>query len=54
LTRHPITIFVNNQLDAQFFFLYSFIPIIYMFRPTKCSSLGESVVAIRPLVCHCM
>ena len=23
---------MNNQLDAQFFFLYLFIPILYMFR----------------------
>ena len=28
---HPITILVNNQFDAQFFFLYLFIPILYMF-----------------------
>ena len=38
LTVHLIIIFVNNQLDAQFFFLYLFIPILYMFRATKCSS----------------
>ena len=38
LTVHLITIFVNNQLDAQFFFLYLFIPILYMFRATKFSS----------------
>ena len=43
-------IFVNNQLDAQFFFLYLFIPILYMFRATKCSSSGESIVSIRHLV----
>jgi len=35
---HLITIFVNNQLDTQFFFLYLFLPILYMFRATKCSS----------------
>ena len=51
LTVHLITIFVNNQLDAQFLFLYLFIPILYMFR-TRCSSSGESIVSIRPLVCH--
>jgi len=49
LTVHLITIFVNNQLDAQFFFLYLFIPILYMFRVTKCSSSGESIVSTRPL-----
>jgi len=35
------TVFVNNQLHTQFFFLYLFIPILYMFRATKCSSSGE-------------
>jgi len=29
------------------FFLYFFIPIIYMFRTTKCSSSGEWIVSIR-------
>ena len=43
-------IFVNNQLDAQFFFLYLFTPILYIFRVTKCSPSGESIVSIRPLV----
>jgi len=42
--------FVNKQLDAEFFFLYLFIPILYMFRATKCSSSGESIVPLRPLV----
>jgi len=37
-------IFVNKQFDAQFFFLYLFIPILYTFRATKCSSSGESIV----------
>ena len=50
LTVHLITIPVNNQLDAQFFPLYLFIPILYMFRATKCSSSGESIVSLRPLV----
>jgi len=50
LTVYLVTIFVNNQLDTQFFFLYLFIPILYIFRPTKCSSSGESIVSIRPLV----
>ena len=51
LTVHLITVFVNDQLDAQFFFLYLFVPIFYMFLATKCSSSGESVVSIQPLVC---
>ena len=38
--------FINNQLDALFFFLYLFIPILYMFRATKCSSSEESIVSI--------
>ena len=50
LTVHLITVFVNNQLDAQFFFLYLFIPILYMFRTTKCSSSGQPIVSIWPLV----
>jgi len=40
------TTFVNNQSDAQYFFLYLFIPVFYMFRVTKCSSSGESIVTI--------
>ena len=32
------------------FFLYLFIPILYVFRATKCSSSRESIVSIRPLV----
>ena len=48
LTVHLITVFVNNQLDAQFFSLYLFIPILYMFRATKCSSSGESIVSVWP------
>jgi len=50
LTVHLITVSVNNQLDAQFFFLYLFIPILYMFRATMRSSSGESILSIRPLV----
>ena len=46
LTVRLIPIFVNKQLDAQFFFLYLFIPILYMFRATKFSSSGESIVSI--------
>ena len=45
-----ITVFVNSQLDAQFFFLYLFIPFLHMFRATKCWSSGKSIVPIRPLV----
>ena len=54
LTVYLIRIFVNNQLDAQFFFLYLLIPILYMFRTTKCSSSGESIVSIPLLICHSM
>jgi len=50
LTLHLIAVFVNNQLDAQFFLLYLFIPILHMFRATKCSSSGESIASIRSLV----
>ena len=35
LTVHLITVFVNNQADAQFFFLCLFIPILYMFRANQ-------------------
>jgi len=42
--------FVNNQHDAQFFSLYLFIPILYMFQATKWSSSGESIVSIWPMV----
>ena len=45
-----LSVFVNNQLEAKFFFLYLSISILYMFRATKCSSSGESIVSIRPLV----
>jgi len=45
-----VCVFVNDQLDAQFFFVYLFIPILYMFRATNCSSSGESILSIRPLV----
>jgi len=50
LTVHLITVFINDQLDAQFFFLYLFIPILYMFRATKCLSSEESIVSIWPVV----
>jgi len=50
LTVHLITIFVNGQLDTQLFFLIFVYSILYMFRATKCSSSGESIVSIRPLV----
>jgi hypothetical protein len=40
---------VNNQLAAQLFFSYTFIPILYMFRAPLCSSSGESIVLIRRL-----
>jgi len=41
-----ILIFVTDQIDAQFFFVYLCIPILYMFLATKCSSSGESTVSI--------
>jgi hypothetical protein len=47
---HLGIILVNDQLDAQFFFFYMFISILYMFRATSCSSSGESVVSIQRLV----
>jgi hypothetical protein len=40
---------VNDQFDTQFFF-YVFISILYVFRATPCSSSGESIVTIQPLV----
>jgi hypothetical protein len=40
-------ILVNDQLDAQFFFLICFISILYMFRATSCSSSGESIVTYK-------
>ena len=46
LTVHLGSILVNNQLEAQFFFSYIFIPILYMFRAPLCSSSGESIVII--------
>jgi len=50
LTVHLGSILVNNQLDAQFFFSYIFIPILYMFRAPLCSSPGEPIVLIPYLV----
>jgi hypothetical protein len=50
LTVHRGIILVNNQLDAQFFFSYMFILILYMFRATSWSSSGESIVSIQRLV----
>jgi len=38
-------IFVNNQLDAQFFFIYVF-SILYMFRAAMCPSSGELITPI--------
>jgi len=42
-------IFVNNQLDAQFFSCM-FIYILYMLRAAMCPSSGELIVSIRHLV----
>ena len=44
---NTVSILVHNQLDAQFFFSYIFIPILYMFRAPLRSSSGESIVLIR-------
>ena len=44
LTYYTVSVLVNNQLDVQFFFSYIFIPVLYMFRATLCSSSGESVL----------
>jgi hypothetical protein len=46
-TVHLGIMLVNNQLDAQFFFSYMFIPNLYMFRALMCSSSGELIVSIR-------
>jgi len=50
IIRLKANIFVNNQLDAQFFFSCTFFPILYMFRVPLCSSWGESIALIRHLV----
>jgi len=50
LTVHLGSVLVNNQLDAQFFFMYTFISVLYMFRAPLCSSSGESIVLILHLV----
>jgi len=42
------SVLINNQLDAQFFFIY--ISILYMFLAPLCSSSGELIVSIRNLV----
>ena len=46
LTVHLGSVLVNNQLHAQLFFSYIFIPVLYMFRAPLCSSSGESTVLI--------
>ena len=51
LTVRLVIIFVNNQLDANYFFSRMFISILYMFRTATCPSSGESIVSIRHLVC---
>jgi hypothetical protein len=37
--------FVNNQLDAQFFFIYVYF-YSHMFRAVMCPSSGELIVSI--------
>jgi len=49
---HLILIFVNNQPDAQFFFLYLFIPILYMFRAPSADHQEGQLYQYG--VCHCM
>ena len=49
LTVHLGIIFVNNQLDAEFF-PCTYISILYMFRTAVCPSPGELIVSIRHLV----
>jgi hypothetical protein len=41
LTAHLVIIFVNNQLDAQFFFMYVYFYSLYMFQAAMCPSSGE-------------
>ena len=50
LTVHFGSVLANIQLDAQFFFSYIFIPILYIFRAPLCSSSGESIVLMWNLV----
>jgi len=50
LTVHLGIILVNDQLEAQFFFSYMFIPNFYIFRALLYSSSGELIVSIRHLV----
>ena len=54
LSDMRLPIFVNEQLGTQFFFVHLFIPVLYMFRATKCSSSGESIVSIQSDMCHSM
>jgi hypothetical protein len=46
----PYTILVNNQLDAQFFFLIHLFQFSTCFEHPLCSSSGESIVLIQYLV----
>jgi hypothetical protein len=48
--QHIHSIFVNNQLDAQFLFSCMFISILYMFRAAMYPSSGELIISIRCLV----
>jgi hypothetical protein len=49
-TVHLDKILLNDQTDAQFFFSYMFIPILYMFRALMCSTSGKLIVSIQYLV----
>ena len=50
LTVHLGTVFVNNQLDVQLFFLYVYFCSLYMLRAAMCPLSGELIVSIRHLV----
>ena len=47
LTVHLSITLVNDQFDAQFFFIFNaFLTVLYMFRATSCSSSGGQIVLI--------
>ena len=52
LTVRLVIILVNNQPDAQFLFLYLFIPILYMFRAPSADHQEGQLYQYG--VCHCM
>jgi hypothetical protein len=46
LKRHSSIIFVNNELDAQFFFMYIYFYSLHVLRAAMCPSSGELIVSI--------